>query len=381
MARPTTMIPIQTNQLRKALADRDRSIASLEALLGVSRQAVNGWFQRDRIPPRKLADIARDLNITEEEFEAITMRQKDSLVPLFKIERNKKAEDQIKQTVLSVAKDFFFLHEKTSLNNPKGFVLIESDDPTVMAELILRELKLSREQLTLGSVIQSLESLDIHVVFYDFGKEFVDKKARAASIRKDKKSIIFINAHEAIEDVLSRIIHEACHLFSGHSEHLLKYEKFCDATAKQTIAPSTYFHKNKDMLKSAFAGPIQKTPLLVREIASSLGAAYLGVVLSLKENGIISKSVERYLFAVYHKTAEKRVRVIDVIQDLDQDPFDFLLEALADPDKRKFFKLHTVVKNALILDKISIGRAAELLNVDSATAEELSVLWKNQNEK
>jgi len=375
------MIPIQTNQLRKALADRGRSIASLEALLGVSRQAVNGWFQKDRIPPRKLADIARELKISNEEFDAITMKRSDSLVPLFKIERNKAAEDEIEQKVLSVAKDFFLLHESTSLNTPKGFVRIESDDPSVTSEYILRELKLSREQLTLGSVIQSLENLDIHVVFYDFGEEFVNKKARAASIRKGRKSVIFVNAYEAVEDTLSRIIHEACHIFSEHNEHLLQYEKFCDSTAKQTITPDTYFIKNKGVLETAFSGPIQRTPLLVREVANTLGAAYLGVVLALKENKIISKNVERYLFAVHHKTEKSRTRIIDIIQDVEEDPFDFMIASLADPDRRKFFKLQTVVKNALILDKISIGRAAELLNVDSATAEELSSHWKSQNEK
>lgn len=79
MPKQSMMIRVNSKALRESIIKR-QSLASLETLLGVSRQVINGWLIKNRIPPRKLSILAGELDFSVDEVEAITASPKDSEV-------------------------------------------------------------------------------------------------------------------------------------------------------------------------------------------------------------------------------------------------------------------------------------------------------------
>lgn len=65
MGKHRTRIEFNPDALKKAL-DGVESFSDRADKFGVTRQAINGWFSEGLIPPRALAEIVRDLNLSVE---------------------------------------------------------------------------------------------------------------------------------------------------------------------------------------------------------------------------------------------------------------------------------------------------------------------------
>lgn len=75
MGRHAVTIPIDSDMLRKVISDNNFTPSKLSRAYGVTRQAVNGWFKAGRIPPRVLADLARELNLPPEIVKEIVRKE------------------------------------------------------------------------------------------------------------------------------------------------------------------------------------------------------------------------------------------------------------------------------------------------------------------
>jgi Zn-dependent peptidase ImmA (M78 family) len=378
MPKQSMMIRVNSKALRESIIKR-QSLASLETPLGVSRQAINGWLSKNRIPPRKLSILASELDFSVDEMEAITTSPKDEAFVLFRTNRNVAVSQGVKEDVLEVAEDFFSLDDLTAINRESIDIVLKNEDPTSAAKSILKQLNLSYDNISLDKVLTALKRYNVHILFYNFGEKFVDAKAQAVCVRRGNKRVIFVNSYEFVEDVLWRIFHEVCHLFSNHTDVTEEDEKFCNEVANQILTPDAFFQENKSILKRRFSQGLRLTPFLVEEIATELSSSFQGVVIALKNNKIIDDTVSRYLWGVIRNQKKTKKRVHQIISPSDEiDPKEFLDNLLEDSDRAKFVHLQQSVKMGLILDKISTRRAAELLHIDEMSIQQLARRWKSQ---
>lgn len=65
MGRKKITLAMDSDALRDAMAGRE-TFSERAQKYGVSRQAINGWLEAGRIPPRAIAEIAQDLDLTPE---------------------------------------------------------------------------------------------------------------------------------------------------------------------------------------------------------------------------------------------------------------------------------------------------------------------------
>lgn len=381
MPRPSVMIPVNSELLRESILRRG-PLASLESSLGVSRQAINGWLVKNRIPPRQLSAIARHLDLGAQEITEITSPPKTRPYVLFRTNRNVAVAENIKNDVLEIAEDFFALESITELDTNPQDITVSSESHEGMAEAILRQLKLGPEQVSIPSVITALKKMNIYVLFYDFGSTFVEAKAQAVCIRKGDKKAIFINSNERVEDVLWRIFHELCHLFSGHTETSTSDEEFCNKTASQVLMPDAFFTANRKHLRALLQRDISATPFIVEDLANKFSASFTGILLALKRHKIFEGSTERYLWKVAHNRKKNAAKVSQIIEPMPgQDIVSFWSNALEDSNRSNFLQLQHVIRMGLILEKVSARRAAELLKVDQPDIHKLAQLWTAQYEK
>lgn len=379
MPKQSFMISVNSDALRSSILKR-KPLAALEDSLKVSRQAINNWLTKSKIPPRQLSAIARELSFAPEEMKLITSKPKDQSFILFRTNRNVAVDKSVQDDVLEIADDFFKLVEITELEKPPKIVPATSNSHITMAQLILQQLKLQSEQISISSVIAALKNLGVFVFFYEFGENFVDARAQAVCVQKSNKSLIFVNAYEKAEDVLWRIFHETCHLFSGHTETNTGDEKFCNDTASEILTPEAFFESNKKHLKLSFQRNISASPFVVEALMNRLNSSFVGVLLALKHNKIIDTATERYLW----KVSKNRpiVRVSDIVYPKNNDNvIEFWLNALEDTNRSSFYHFQHLIRMGLILEKISVRRAAELLKIDELDAQKLATKWTAQYEK
>jgi hypothetical protein len=81
-----------------------------------------------------------------------------------------------------------------------------------------------------------------------------------------------------------------------------------------------------------------------------------------------------YLWAV----ANKRNKFAHCVRDLispgkEEDPVNFWLEALFDPNRDPFLRFHKIILHGLKSNKISMARAAEVFEVDTMTMRDISL--------
>ncbi len=81
MGRKAITIPFNPTILKSELLQRNWTIEMVGTFFGVSRQAANAWFQAERIPPRRMADLAQKLELEPKTVERI-LDWKDSVKDL-----------------------------------------------------------------------------------------------------------------------------------------------------------------------------------------------------------------------------------------------------------------------------------------------------------
>ena len=379
MPKQSMMIRVNSTALRKSMSCRQQPLASLEAPLGVSRQAINGWLSKNRIPPRKLSILANKLNLSAEELKAITSTPKDEAVILFRTNRNVAVPEDVKTDVLEVAEDFFSLDALSAVNRESIDIVLKNECPVSAAKSILKQLNLTYDNISVDKVITALKRYNIHILFYNFGEKFVSAKAQAVCVKRGNKQAIFVNSYELVEDVLWRVFHEVCHLFSNHTDVTEDDEKFCNEVANQILTPDLFFQGNKALLKKRFSQELGLTPFLVEEITTELFSSFQGVVIALKKNKIINDRVDRYLWGVIRNQKKVKRQVFHIISPSpSDDPKEFLYNLLEDPNRLKFVHLQQSVKMGLILNRISARRAADFLCVDEMSIQQLTRRWKTQ---
>ncbi len=386
MARPSSItIPINSDALKNIIKAKGHNISDLGApdLLDVSRQTINTWLQLGNIPPRKLSILGQKLNLTPSEVDLISspVSAQDTQVR-FRTNRNVATNKDVEDKVLKLAKDYFNLSELFSvkLSTSRTSISIDEESPAEMANKILKILSLERRQLSLESVIKALEEINIHVLFYDFGKLFKDSDAQAVCVIDNKSSVIFINAEECLEDVLWRIFHELSHIFMKSKEGTTKTEEvFCNSTANEVLTPTSFFQEHAADLKKVLSRSITELPTRVEQIASKLNSSFMGVILALNTNKIIDKRQFGYLMKIYHLKKDQRKKVVDILHpNEEQNPFLFWKDLFNNPEYYKFLTLQELVKAGLINGTLSTERAAEILKIDSMTTQQLEQFWKDE---
>lgn len=392
MARPSVMIPIESDLLRKVVLDKCGTITALEQPLGVSKQAIGAWLSNGRIPPSKLDVLADMLDLDEQTLLKITKRRVQSAV-LFRTTRNVAVAEENRAIAFQVARDFFVLDRVPGEQKKDVSVAIKTKDPAALADAILTRLQIAREQLSLGALMRALENNSIHVLFVDFSvlfihdKEKKQREIRAFSVREGHRYAIVIDGNELIEDVIWIICHELAHIFSGDldDEEIIvrgvdskETEEFCNRTAVEIVTPGYFFSENREELVAALDCRLKVLPYLVDQIASHLGSSFSGVIQALEEHKLISREQKSYLWGVHHNRQKLKLQPT-VMGSVGCERLETLDQALNNPDLQKFLKLQNVLRRALVDERVSFRRAGELFGVNEMAVRDMMKRWEAQN--
>jgi hypothetical protein len=78
MGRNSVRLKIDSDALRLIVGDR-ATWSDIAEKYGVSRQAVSGWLAEGLIPPRALAEMARDLDLSPKQLDEILAPQQEKI--------------------------------------------------------------------------------------------------------------------------------------------------------------------------------------------------------------------------------------------------------------------------------------------------------------
>lgn len=398
MGRKSVMIAFDPIAFRDVVKDHGKALSDLESVTGVSKQAINGWLSVSKIPPRQLHTIAQGLKWKPNEVARILKKPGFQEV-CFRTHRNVEAGDGAKFTAKRLAADIFTLDALGGDYSKESFVFRVGKDATAsaVADGILRQLNLKRGQFGLEELVVSLARVNVSVIFLDFGHHFsLDEKAtknlRAFCAKQGPKFIIAIDSQMKGsqiegEDVTWAIFHELAHIACGDMddgaddfwEDSKAKEKFRNEVASEVLTPTDLLLSSKAELEKFLNCAIQLLPSRIEHVASELGASFIGVVLALKKIGILSPQRERYLWGVQRNRDVTRPRIKDFISPSPAQSREELVSQwgriLNNETLLPFLKLHFLVRQGLIEEKLSTSRAAELLGIESGEMEELEKQW------
>lgn len=393
MGRKSIMVEFDSIAFRDAIKQRQSTLSDLEAVTGVTKQALNGWLTSSKIPPRQLHNISTHFNFSTDEVSKI-LRKNSGQVIKFRSHRHTLVSNESEATARRLAIDFFILENIGSDYNRGSFVFRvgQSATATEVAEGILRQLGLSRGQFGLEELILSLARVNVTVIFLDFGSYFslnnsADRNLKAFCAKRGQKFLIAIDSRMKNEDVTWVIFHELAHIACGdiddgndtYTEDNKIFEKFRNEVANEILTPTDLLNRSKDDLKKFLSCPLPLLPSRVEHIASELGASFVGVLLTLKKIGILTPQMQSYLWGVHKRRDKLRLSVQELIEPTSGSSLEELITAwdrkLNTENLQPFLKLHLLVRQGLIEGRISIARGAELLGIDAGEMEELGKHW------
>lgn len=373
MGRHSTMIPIN-GEAFKTIVQSKRTLASLESCLDVSKQAINAWIAGNKIPPRKLSVLAKELHLTSKELVSITLQKRERPSVLFKSYLNKKLDEKVEEEVIQIAEEYFKL-DNLIPTEEKEFSVVSIPSVMEMAEYLEKKLGVQRGNIDSKQVIGALRKCNISVLFHSF----TNSKIRALCVKKKNRYVIFINSQECLEDVCWRIFHEVCHIFSGHTDHSNVDESLCDKVATEMVTPLGFFETHKKFFREHFLGEFNSGQILIiDELTNLLGAGFFGIVLRLGDTKAISSKSFSGLQKHWNlKRKLESPKVIDIAKKMS--PEDNLVShwenILSDPDKNYYLHFQVLIIKGLIQGNISYERASELIGLDIKSTQELSELW------
>ena len=102
MSRSRVMIPFNTDDLKQALRENGWNSARVAEFFGISKQAVSQWFQQERIPPRKIADLAQELALSAGVVEKILDKQESTKDMAREIWRLQEENERLKKAVAAL---------------------------------------------------------------------------------------------------------------------------------------------------------------------------------------------------------------------------------------------------------------------------------------
>jgi hypothetical protein len=73
MSRPKVMLPINPNVLRRLIGERE-TFSERAQKFGVTRQALNSWFNEGAMPPRALIEFGMDIQISKEDLDQLLLK-------------------------------------------------------------------------------------------------------------------------------------------------------------------------------------------------------------------------------------------------------------------------------------------------------------------
>jgi Zn-dependent peptidase ImmA (M78 family) len=380
MAKRSINIEIDGPKLRELLA-RAGTLEQAADRLGCTRQTLYSWLSSNRIAPKQLSTIANTFDLSASQIQAI--RPSRELAVLFRTLRDIRVPDDTTRFVKSLAAEIINLYkDEARFESDNSHAVYRGKSVSEMATFIRKVLELPHQGVTLDQLLTSLDSIRVPAIFFPFDPAITDAKIHAFTATSSETKVIFVGSDCALEDVAWRIFHELAHIFSGDkSEVSLEQERFCDAVASQILTPSEFFEKNRQNFRNLLSGNVGgKTTEIIRDIAAHLGASFLGVVLALKQNKIISRGsiVEKYLMKVHHTTKNARKTVESLHEKDDSKVVDYWRTAFDDISRVKLLKFHHLIKEGLLGGKISIERAAEAYSTDVSTMSELKMAWLSQ---
>lgn len=398
MGRKSVMVTFDSSAFRESVKSHGKALSDLESITGVSKQAINAWLSSSKIPPRQLHSIAQNLKWKPSDVAKILKKPGFQEI-CFRTHRNVEAEDGAKNAAKRLAVDLFALEALGGDYNKDSFIFRVGKDASAsaVADGILRQLDLKRGQFGLEELTLSLSRINVSVVFLDFGYHFdlnekSAKNLRAFCAKQGARFIIAIDSQMKGsqiegEDITWAIFHELAHIACGDmddgaddfwEDSKLK-EKFRNEVASEVLTPTDLLLASKSELEKFLNCPIQRLPSRVEQVASELGASFVGVVLALKKIGILSTQMERYLWGVQKRRDLTRPRIKDFISpSISHSKEDLILKwgaILNNENLLPFLKLHLLVRQGLIEEKLSVSRAAELLGVEVGEMDDLAKHW------
>jgi len=393
MARKSFMITFDSDAFRELVKKHGSVLADLESVTGVSKQAVNAWLSSSKIPPRQLHTVANKLNWSAQEIARVVKKNGGQAIR-FRSHRHTLAGEGAETTARRIANDFFILDNASGNYSKDSFVLRVGKHVSAsnVADAILRQLNLKRGQFGTEELISSLARINISVIFLDFGINFsLDEKAtrnlKAFCAKQGSKYLIAIDSRMKSEDVTWAIFHELAHIAYGdidedgesYPEDNKTEEKLRSEVANEVLTPTELLLSSKDDLEKLLNCNLRLLPCRIEHVASELGASFVGVMLALKKIGLLTPMMERYLWGVQKRRDETRLSVKDFIAPTSAETLnDWLVSwdrVMNTEQLQQFLKLHMLVRQGLVEDRLSLARAAELLGIEVGEMEELAKHW------
>lgn len=75
MGKTSHRLDIDPEELRLVMTNNNYTPSRAAKAYGVTRQAVNGWFKSGKIPPRALAEIAKEMELSPDIIDSILKKK------------------------------------------------------------------------------------------------------------------------------------------------------------------------------------------------------------------------------------------------------------------------------------------------------------------
>ena len=323
----------------------------LGAVVGVTRQTIAAWEKNEREPSAlQLVKIAKVLHVPLELL--LGIEEEEETVLLFRADNPRVLSHGLRQLLNEKAEDYAAIERYAGVLPvlPEARPLNGFDDEIV--ERVAVEVRdwLGVEHAPLGNVIQLLENKGLKVIL----DTLPDEVSGFSAYTEELGGIIVVNAGHALERQYFTCLHELGHLIFHRREYSVPSEpakkrgdpreKTAHRFASATLLPRQIM---TDEL-GAFAGRWIPEPVLV-DMKLRYRVSQRTIVLRAGDLGLISK-----------QQAGQQVGVINKIYGLNDERPKLTTE---EDERRPIGRLQRLAYQALLADRISESRAAEVLGV------------------
>lgn len=342
-------INIKTIALEKGIKIND-----IAKFLNISRQTVNEWINGQVPKGTHVVNLCKLLQINPEEL--FTEDKKyANLVPLHRKRKSAKVNSAMQEEAKNIINEYihFFKNQNKSFIVRKLQIYEKTVEQVKSIAQQLRELTniANSSPFDYENTFLLMKKLGIFIIFRKFPEKI---KSYAFYANIEDHRVVFVNTSTNVLDLIFPILHEVVHVISGLNEESEEEELFCDEVASYVQFPEEYVFKVKNLLQ-ATNNDGAKIKLL-KEFSSQYKHSLFGIVKRLNK---INNNYNNLKIGGADTKLKKQFFTIGEILFSNDDSYNFI---------KKYENLSPLFIDAIKaqIDKISDGKLAELLGLDSS---------------
>lgn len=377
--------------LREKITEKYEKIQLFADAIGVARGTVSSWLNGKSNPEefRHLA-IINALDLSEDEIGTFMGTPATSIV--FRKVGGSSSDQDIHKRSKEFAETFFKIDGSSYVTSGTFFSIAKQQtNHTEVANYIRGFLDIEKnEPAKLSDILNQLNKHNVNVFFVPFSKigitiphKNTSNREVAFTAKKGNRTIIFVDTDRTMDETNFDICHELTHIALGHTVTTDEEEKFCNKVAQELVYPIAFFKEKEDVIAPFLDASEYSWMYSVnsfKELCQEFDWSPKGLALALSDHGYIKKDSHEYLRLMKIGSSLKGLnKTIDEIhfKEFKTQEFDDVVKFFEEEiyKSKNLYKPFIEIKNAASSGRLSPRRLAEILNIDSGDADELTRFW------